>query len=97
MNDAKNDPTLRQYYDTALQYVQRLLRDPDYINNENSTEDGQQLIDIGRELMKGKYGEHYQYLSNQVRDYMHLLAEDDISREINDRVTQIHQDLWMDR
>ncbi|KAI8890438.1 hypothetical protein K501DRAFT_168773, partial [Backusella circina FSU 941] len=96
IEDAKNDEVLRQYYDTALKYVQRLLCDPDYINTEDSTEDGRQLIDIGRDLMKGRYGEHYQYLSNHIRQYMHLLAEDDVSREINGRLTQIHQDLWMD-
>ncbi|KAI8877969.1 hypothetical protein K501DRAFT_337071 [Backusella circina FSU 941] len=94
--DAKEDEELRSYYHDSLNYVERLINEPDYINKSESTRDGRQLTDKGRELMKGKYGDHFNHLSKLVRGYLKDMSQDETAREINQCVTKIHQDLWMD-
>jgi hypothetical protein len=95
--DAKEDEELRNYYKDSLDYVERLINEPNYINKPESTREGRQLIDKGKHLMKGKYGDHFNHLSQLVRGYLKDMAQDETAREISQCVTKIHQDLWMDR
>ncbi|EIE81696.1 hypothetical protein RO3G_06401 [Rhizopus delemar RA 99-880] len=97
MNDVKQDDNLREYYHNVVRYVERLVREPGYATKDESTEEGRKLMDHGREVLHGNYDDHLRYLSDESRRYMKFMAEDEVSREINDRITAIHRDLWMDR
>jgi hypothetical protein len=97
MNDMKQDDNLREYYHNVIRYVERLVREPGYATTDESTEEGRKLMDRGSEVLHGNYDDHLRYLSDESRRYMRFMAEDEVSREINDRITAIHRDLWMDR
>ncbi|KAI9259878.1 hypothetical protein BY458DRAFT_478682 [Sporodiniella umbellata] len=95
MKDARQDPELRDYYHTVMHYVNRLLREPGYASDA-SVKEGERLMERGKQVLRGNYEDHLRTLSNEVRRYMNLMAEDEIAREIRGRITQIHNDLWMD-
>ncbi|KAG2230926.1 hypothetical protein BDF21DRAFT_358030 [Thamnidium elegans] len=96
MRDMQNDDHLRQFYQDVVHYVDRLVTEPGYVQREESTQEGRQLMDKGNHMIKGRYREHLNYLSTESRKIMRLMAEDEISQELNHRVATIHRDLWMD-
>ncbi|KAG1468340.1 hypothetical protein G6F56_003883 [Rhizopus delemar] len=96
MEDMKQDDELRAYYHDALRYVERLVREPGYATQDESTEEGKRLMDRGHQVLRGNYDDHLQNLTNESRRYMNLMAEDGMSRELGDRFTAIHRDLWLD-
>ncbi|CEG70150.1 hypothetical protein RMATCC62417_06097 [Rhizopus microsporus] len=96
VNDMKEDQELRDYYNNVLRYVEKLMREPGYASRDESTDEGRRLMDRGHEVIRGKYDDHLRFLNSESRRYMNLMAEDEISSEISDRITTIHRDLWMD-
>ncbi|OBZ91473.1 Uncharacterized protein C32A11.02c [Choanephora cucurbitarum] len=94
--DARNDQELHHYYKSVINYANRLMREAGYAAEDRSTEDGKRLMEDGKKIVKGNYKDHLNNLSNEARKLMRLMAEDDISKELNHRVTAIHRDMWMD-
>jgi hypothetical protein len=97
MRDMQNDQQLREYYNAVIKYVDRLAREPGYASQDQSTEEGQRLMDQGHQIVKGQYSDHLNYLSSESRKLMNLMAEDEISKELHAKIATIHRDLWMDR
>ncbi|KAG1401413.1 hypothetical protein G6F60_006399 [Rhizopus arrhizus] len=96
MRDARNDPELHDYYGTVMDYVKRMVREPEYASRDESLEEGRRLMDRGQQVLHGNYDDHLNHLSSQSRHYWRLMAEDPVARDISDRVGAIHRDLWMD-
>ncbi|KAI7890628.1 uncharacterized protein EV154DRAFT_603139 [Mucor mucedo] len=96
MRDMQNDQELREFYQQVIRYSDRLVTEPGYVQREESTQEGRQLMDVGNSMIKGKYRENLNYLSSESRKIMNLMAEDEISKELNHRIATIHHDLWMD-
>lgn len=96
MHDMQNDDQLRQFYQNVIRYVDRLASEPGYVQREESSQEGRQLMDKGNQLIKGRYSEHLNYLSAESRKIIRLMSEDEISKELSHRVATIHRDLWMD-
>jgi hypothetical protein len=97
MRDTQNDEHIRDFYHNVVQYIDRLIREPDYVNNDEATEEGKRLMDRGDEIVKGRYREHLEYLQTEGRKLINFMAEDQIAKELNHRIATIHRDLWMDR
>lgn len=97
MRDMQNDDYLRDFYHTVMHYVNRLIREPGYANSDQSTQESKRLMDRGNEMIKGRYREHLEFLQTEGRKLINLMAEDEISKELNHRIATIHRDLWMDR
>ncbi|RCI03683.1 DNA ligase (ATP) [Rhizopus stolonifer] len=93
IKDAHQDPELREYYHSVMDYIKRLVREPGYAE---STTEGERLMDRGRQVIKGNYKDHLNFLSNESRSYLNLIAKDPVARELSDRLAKIHRDLWMD-
>ncbi|GAA5799252.1 hypothetical protein HPULCUR_004662 [Helicostylum pulchrum] len=96
MHDMQNDDLLRQFYQDVINYVNRLATEPGYVQREESSQEGRQLMDKGNQMIKGRYREHLDYLSTESRKMIRLIAEDETSKELNHRIATIHRDLWMD-
>ncbi|KAI9497518.1 hypothetical protein BDB00DRAFT_784840 [Zychaea mexicana] len=96
IKDVKSDPDLRQCYDQSTQYLRRLLQEPNYVNNDQSTEDGKYLINRMRELTRDRHRDHTDFLINEAKAYMSSLEDDPMARELEMRFKQIHNDLWLD-
>lgn len=96
MRDMQNDEQLREFYQNVMQYVDKLVTEPGYVQREQSTQEGRHLMDRGNQMIKGRYRENLHVLSLESRKMMNLMAEDDISKELNHRIATIHRDLWMD-
>lgn len=96
MHDMQNDPELYEFYQRVMQYIERLVTEPGYVQLEQSTQEGTQLMDTGNHMIKGKYRGNLHFLSSESRKIMNLMAEDHISKELNHRIATIHRDLWMD-
>ena len=96
VQDVKNDNSLRQCYDQAVQYIQRLLKEPGYATDDQSTEDGKYLVNHIRELTSENYRGHMDFMMNEAKAYIHTMEEDPMAREIEMRLKQIHNDLWLD-
>lgn len=95
--DMRNDEHLRDYYHTVFDYLHRLVKEPGYISTDRSIDDGKRLMDAGRDIVKGRYGDHLDNLSSQGRRYVRLIADDEVSRDLAHSFNRIHRDLWMDR
>ncbi|KAI8972768.1 hypothetical protein BDB01DRAFT_900304 [Pilobolus umbonatus] len=95
--DMRNDQELRQFYNRIVDYVDRLARQPGYAADRRSTDEGRQLMDDSNRIIKGKYDDHLKHLSHMAKDFMNAMAEDRVARELNERFTAIHRDLWFDR
>ncbi|KAI8075926.1 uncharacterized protein B0P05DRAFT_454424, partial [Gilbertella persicaria] len=96
MQDVQNDDHLKKYYRSVIQYADRLMREAGYAAQDRSTEDGKRIMEEGKHIVKGRYKDHLDNLSSEARRIMHLMAEDDISKELNHRITTIHRHMWMD-
>ncbi|KAI9254779.1 hypothetical protein EDC94DRAFT_678873 [Helicostylum pulchrum] len=96
MHDMQNDDLLRQFYQDVINYVNRLATEPGYVQREESSQEGRQLMDKGNQMIKGRYRKHLDYLSTESRKMIRLIAEDETSKELNHRIATIHRDLWMD-
>lgn len=96
VRDMQHDDQLRDLYKQFIHYADRLVSEPGYVQRDESTKDGRRLMDQGNHMIKGKYREHLNFLSSESRKFINLMAEDDISKELNHRVATIHRDLWMD-
>ncbi|KAG1223903.1 hypothetical protein G6F68_020230 [Rhizopus microsporus] len=46
MRDARNDPELHDYYGTVMDYVKRMVREPEYASRDESLEEGRRLMDL---------------------------------------------------
>ncbi|KAL0083046.1 hypothetical protein J3Q64DRAFT_1850228 [Phycomyces blakesleeanus] len=96
ISDIKNDPALRKYYDEVIFYIHRLLKEPAYVVEDRSTEDGRALIETGRNFTQHRYRNHTNALMDEIRSYTRAMAKDPISMELHLRTKAIHQDLWFD-
>ncbi|KAI7904249.1 uncharacterized protein BX663DRAFT_432187, partial [Cokeromyces recurvatus] len=96
MHDMEHDDALRNYYDSIVNYVKRLVRDPEYARRDASTEDGRKLMDKGNSIIKDRYRDHLDYLTSESRHYMRLMTDDEIAQELRNCVSKIHNDLWKD-
>lgn len=97
IHDMQNDQQLREYYHTVMKYVDRLVREPGYASQDEAVEEGRRLMDQSNHIVKGRYSDHLNYLSSESRKIMNLMAEDEVSKELNETISTIHRDLWMDR
>ena len=94
--DIKNDESLRNYYDQVKSYMTRLLKEPGYVDNDQSTEEGCMLLQRGKELMTGKYHGQWSQLVRKTKKWTRHVANDPIVKEIRACFEKIHRDLWFD-
>ncbi|KAI8366790.1 uncharacterized protein BYT42DRAFT_504682 [Radiomyces spectabilis] len=97
LDNVRNDQNLRTYKDDVARYLQRLLKEPNYVTDPASTDDGKALIERGREVTEGRYRGDFDALTTEGRRFTQSIAEDPMAKELNERFTRIHQDLWFDK
>ncbi|OAD78793.1 hypothetical protein PHYBLDRAFT_86476, partial [Phycomyces blakesleeanus NRRL 1555(-)] len=94
--DIKNDSKLHGYYEDVTGYLKRLLKDPGYVDSEQSTKDGEKLLRTGQKVTKGRYQHLFYDMLDESKEISRAMAEDPVALEINKRLRNIHKDLWLD-
>ena len=78
-------------------YIQRLLQEPDYLEADQSTQDGQELISQIRQHAFDQYRSEANDFAQEASDFVNTVSEDPISKDISDLVKSIHKHLWYDK
>ncbi|KAI8084573.1 uncharacterized protein BX664DRAFT_266122 [Halteromyces radiatus] len=92
-SDVKNDPRLNDY---SWDYIKRLVREPGYVQDEQSTKDGQQLLERGRSEQFDSYRRTINEAFDQAISFFNAIAQDPTAIEIRNALKNIKRDLWLD-
>lgn len=92
----KQDPELSHLYEKVIHFVQRLLDDPGYLEAEDSTTEGNELIEKLRKSGFEKYKPEIDSMLGESSAIVTAITEDPITKEISQRVKSIHNHLWYD-
>ncbi|ORZ22553.1 hypothetical protein BCR42DRAFT_406423 [Absidia repens] len=95
-SDIKNDKQFDDYIQKLWNYTQRLVKEPGYVTDEQSTTDGQQLIELGRSADFDTYRGCLSEMGDHAKTFCQALAQDPTAMEIKQVLKKIHQDLWLD-
>ncbi|CAO3614243.1 unnamed protein product [Mucor hiemalis] len=92
----KQDPELAQLYEKVINFVQHLLKDPNYLESDDSTEEGHELVDDLRTSGFEKYKPEIDSMLQESSAIVTAITEDPITKEISEKVKSIHTHLWYD-
>ncbi|ORY97860.1 hypothetical protein BCR43DRAFT_437417, partial [Syncephalastrum racemosum] len=93
----KEDPEVHKRYQEVADYIRRLLREPGYLQDDKSTQDGRELVQRAREVTQERHTKEFNELNEEAKSFFKAIEQDPMAQELNDRVRQIHNDLWFDR
>ncbi|OBZ89505.1 Uncharacterized protein C32A11.02c [Choanephora cucurbitarum] len=93
----KQDSHLKDLCNKVTNYIQRLLQEPDYLEADQSTQDGQELIGQIRQHAFDQYRSEANDFAQEASDFVNTVSEDPISKDISDLVKSIHKHLWYDK
>lgn len=88
--DIENDDDLRDFYDDVVQFLNRAIKDKDYVTSDAADNEAHRLYDRSTELL-GTKQEHYrpdvEHLFEEIKDYGDAIKND----KANKRVVQVCQ------
>jgi len=86
--DIENDDDLRDFYDDVVKFLNRAIKDKDYVTSDSADNEAHRLYDRSTELLDTKQ-EHYrpdvEHLFEEIKDYGDAIRND----KANKRVVQV--------
>lgn len=79
-----------------MSYIKKLLQEPGYLESDESTRDGDQLVDQVRGSAIEEYKPHVRTLIQQSNDIIGAISKDDTTQQISGKLKDIHNHLWFD-
>lgn len=80
-----------------MAYTQKLLKEPGYLADDQSTNDGKELVNEVRSSALEKYKREVDSIVQESNNIIRAISEDPNSREISQKIKSIHSHLWYDR
>lgn len=72
------------------------MQEPGYAASDESTKDGDQLVDQVRGSAIEEYKPHVRSVLQQSSDIIKTISQDETSQEISGKFKDIHNHLWFD-
>lgn len=94
--DSKNDPELRQWWNAASDYVHRVLLEPGYVMEDDSTEEGKNLYNHGKAFFTQKYKNHWDHLWNELSAWIKAFNQDPLNHRFGEDWKRLTKDLLFD-
>lgn len=91
--DSANDPELRQWYHKLNDYIHRVLLEPGYILDDDSTREGRQLRHDGKRFFDHKYKGHFDNFSNQIQRFFMAMGDDPLNQRFGEDWKRLVKDL----
>jgi len=92
----REDPELEGYFEELNHYLKKLLKVPGYLNKDESSSYGSELIDRGRTLLQKKYKDDTDKLTKELTVYSQALYSDSVTRMLATRFRAFGRDLLFD-
>ncbi|KAI8333214.1 hypothetical protein BD560DRAFT_306242, partial [Blakeslea trispora] len=93
----RQDNQLNSLCNKVASYIQQLLKEPDYLEADQSTKDGQDLVNQIRQHTFDQYRSEASAFARDSSDFINTISEDPISKDISNLVRSIHNHLWYDK
>jgi len=96
MKDVREDADLRQYFVEINQYIKSLLKEPGYIEKQESVDRGRELMKRGQ-FLNERHQNNIQRVIDELVNYTGALASDPLMHELGERVSRVFSLLLLDR
>ncbi|KAF8940332.1 hypothetical protein EDD21DRAFT_103418 [Dissophora ornata] len=93
-NKTKLDPELNEYFDMVSGFMNKAVREPNYVTSKTINEDANALIDIGQGLMNVKYKPETNTLIEEGQMFLDKLTSDPRSNEVAANFQKFANDLF---
>lgn len=94
--DANNDPQLHQWWSNVSKYVRAVLLKPGYILDDSCDQQGQQLVNQGKNFFQGKYKGHWDNLFDQLSSWLKEFDQDELNHQFGEDWHRLTKDLLFD-
>lgn len=94
--DAREDEGLRNWYHRANEYIHKVLLEPGYILDDDSTKEGERLRDDGRQYFDHKYKPHFKTLGNEISHFFTAMGDDPLNQRFGEDWKRLTKDLLFD-
>jgi hypothetical protein len=94
--DAREDEGLRHWYHRANEYIHKVLLEPGYIMDDDSTREGERLRDDGRQYFDHKYKGHFKNLGNETQAFFQSMGDDPLNQRFGEDWKRLTKDLLFD-
>jgi hypothetical protein len=91
--DADNDRELREWFNKLDDYVHRCLLEPGFILEDESDQEGRDLIDSGKYFFQDKYKGHQQRLFDEIQLFFAAMGDDPLNQRLGDDFKRLTKDL----
>lgn len=91
--DSANDPELREWYHKLNDYIHRVLLEPGYILDDDSTREGKQLRSEGKRFFDHKYKGHFDNFSSQIQSFFMAMGDDPLNQRFGEDWKRLVKDL----
>jgi len=95
-DDAHRDQNLRVWFEDIERYARRTLLESGFILSRECTDQGNDLIDRGRNFYHTTYKGHFDDLFNSLGDWFHSFSIDPLNSTLSSSITQLTRDLVFD-
>jgi hypothetical protein len=89
--------TKAAFFLKVMSYIQRLLQEPGYLADDQSTKDGEELVTQIRHSALEKYKPEVNSVIQESNTIIRAVSEDPNSKMISQKIKAIHNHLWYDR
>jgi Family of unknown function (DUF5923)/Protein of unknown function (DUF4449) len=94
--DADADPQLKNWFKKLDAYIRRCLKEPGYILQPASNDDGNAIYDEGKFFLRDKYRGHTDHLLDEIKGFGHQFDEDPMNKAFGESVQKLFLDLGND-
>lgn len=94
--DSVNDQGLRNWYNRLNDYIHKVLLEPGYILDDESTREGEKIRDDGRQYFEHKYKGHFENLGNQTQTFFTAMGDDPLNQRFGEDWKRLTKDLLFD-
>ncbi len=95
--DADNDPEFKKWWREVAAYIRKVLKETGYVMSDDATNRYNQLEERGRYFLQGRYADHYDRLTDELKRFADGFAEDDQNQRFGRTVTKMMEDLGTDK
>jgi hypothetical protein len=95
--DADSDPELKGWFRHMNQYVRKCLKEQGYILQDSATEEYNKLYDQGEFLLRDRYRNHTDRISDEFKFYIDQFNQDSQNTAFGDSVQKLFLDLGQDQ
>jgi len=94
--DADRDPELKGWFKSVDRYIRKCLQQQGYVLEDQATEEGKQLQDKGRFLLRDRYRDHTDRLLDEIKFFGDQFDKDPQNKAFGDAVQRLFLDLGND-